>query len=189
MRDKEIEIKVKVQHADLLEEFLKKNGRYTGENYQKDDYYTPSHRDFMARNPVEEWFRIRTEQTATVTYKLWHFDETGRSNHADEYETSIGDVASFKKILDALNFRFVVTVEKTRKTWRYQDYEVAVDSVVNLGDFVEVEYKGNEATDPKQIVEEMVRFLKSVGCTQIRRSFSGYPFALLHPKEQEFEAV
>jgi len=188
--DIEIEIKVKVAHADRLEAYLGKHGTPTGEGDQKDDYYTPAHRNFMDKNPVEEWFRIRGTDSGKLTYKRWHFDEAGHSNYCDEYESGVDDVGQMRKILAALNFEFLVTVEKHRRTWMWGDYEVAIDAVANLGDFVEVEYKGTAVgADPAKITRDMVEFLKSAGCTDIQRSHSGYPFALLHPEKQEFVPV
>lgn len=190
MADFEIEIKVQLDKVDLLAKLLADKGEFTGENYQRDDYFTPAHRNFLDKEPVEEWLRLRGSESGKITYKLWHYDKSGRSNYCDEYETTVGSTVQFRKILDALNFKFLVTVEKKRKTWLYKDYEIAIDKVTKLGDFVEVEYK-RPATkaDSAKIVAEMVEFLKSVGCTNIRRSYSGYPYAMLHPNEQEFEAV
>jgi len=65
---------------------------------------------------------------------------------------------------------------------------VAVDSVKGLGDFVEIEYKGeNENADPKKVTEGMVDFLKKVGCGKIMRNYVGYPFQLLFPEEVKWE--
>ena len=93
-----------------------------------------------------------------------------------------------KKILEVLNFKSIVKVDKLRKTWTYKNYEIATDSVKGLGDFVEIEYIGkDEKVDPKKITEEMINFLKSVGCGQIKRNYVGYPFQLLFPKEVKYE--
>ena len=90
--------------------------------------------------------------------------------------------------MNVLNFKSLVKVDKIRKIWEYQDYEVAVDSVKNLGDFVEIEYIGKDRNvDPKKVTEEMINFLKSVGCKKIKRNYVGYPFQLLFPEEVKFE--
>jgi len=79
-------------------------------------------------------------------------------------------------------------VDKLRKIWIYKDYEVAVDSVRGLGDFVEIEYKGeNKNADPKKVTEEMIGFLKEVEVGKIMRNYVGYPFQLLFPKEVKYE--
>lgn len=190
MKDIEIEIQVRVEGVELLEDFLHKNGKFTGEKYQKDDYYTPSHRNFLAKEPVEEWLRLRNSQSGSITYKKWHYDENGKSEYCDEYESKIGDVEQLQKILAVLDHELIATVEKTRRTWVYNDYEVAIDKVTSLGDFVEVEYKGTgDVADATKITDGMIAFLKSVGCTAIERNFVGYPFMILYPEKQVFKAV
>ena len=92
-----------------------------------------------------------------------------------------------KNIFKALNIKPLVKVDKKRILWMYKDWEVAIDSVKNLGNFVEIEYKGNSGKSPKQITTEMVRFLKDVGCGKISRNYMGYPYQLLFPKEIKYE--
>ena len=58
-----------------------------------------------------------------------------------------------------------------------------------MGDFVEIEYIGkDEKADPKKITQEMINFLKNIGCEKIKINYVGYPFQLLFPKEVEYEA-
>ena len=117
------------------------------------------------------------------------FYENGKSGHCDEYKTEIEDIIQARKIFEALNFKFLVTVDKLRKTWKYKDYEIDIDSIKGLGDFVEIEYIGNEDADPKKITEEMIKFLKEIGCGKINRNYVGYPFQLLFPEETKYEEV
>ncbi len=70
----------------------------------------------------------------------------------------------------------------------YKDYEISIDSVKGLGDFVEIEYIGrDEKVDPKKVTEEMINFLKGLRCGKIIRNYVGYPFQLLFPEEVKFE--
>ncbi len=189
MSDIEIEIQVRIENSKPLTEFLEKNADFQAEKHQVDEYFSPSHRNFIEPRPIKEWLRLRDSSgTYSINYKNWQYEEDGKSNYADEYETKIGDLGKLKKILDVLNFKSIVTVDKLRKTWMYEDYEIALDTIKGLGDFVEIEYKGNdEKVDPKKITEEMVRFLKDIGCGKINRNYVGYPFQLLFPEEVENE--
>lgn len=75
-----------------------------------------------------------------------------------------------------------------RKIWTYKDFEIAVDSVESLGDFVEIEYMGkDEKVNPKKVTAEMVNFLKQVDCGKITRNYVGYPFLMLFPNEVKYE--
>jgi adenylate cyclase, class 2 len=190
MKDVEIEIKVRVSDATKLEAFLGDKARFLGEEYQKDEYFTPAHRNFIAPRPTAEWLRLRTSETNSIAYKHWHFDQSGHGTYCDEYETSISSVGQLHKIFQALDIEPVMTVEKKRRSWRYHAYEVALDHVTGLGDFVEIEFRGStESVKPKQITDAMITLLKDIGCGRIERNHQGYPFMLLYPDEVAFETV
>jgi adenylate cyclase class 2 len=189
LNDIEIEIQVSVENAKPLVEFLEKNGKFAGEKHQVDEYFTPAHRNFLDTRPVPEWLRLRdADNKYSFNYKNWYFDGLGRSHHCDEYETKIEDLKSVRKILMALNFKSLVVVDKIRKIWTYRDYEVALDKVKDTGDFVEIEYIGqDESVDPVKVSEEMVNFLKGLNLGQIKRHYGGYPFLLMFPNEVKWE--
>lgn len=189
MNDVEIEITVNIENNKPLMEFLEKNAEFEKEKHQIDEYFSPAHRDFLDVRPVKEWLRLRdADGEYSINYKNWHYDKNGKSYHCDEYETKVEDLRQIKKILDILNFKSLVKVDKIRKTWIYKDYEIDIDSVKKLGDFVEIEYIGkDENVDPKKITEKMIDFLKNLGCGKIKRDYIGYPFRLLFPDEVKSE--
>lgn len=185
----EIEIQVNIENSKSLMEFLERNAVFQKENHQIDEYFSPSHRDFIALRPVEEWLRLRESSGKYfINYKNWHYDKEGKGHYCDEYETKIEDINQLRKILEVLDFKSLVKVDKVRKIWTYKDYEIAIDSVKELGDFVEIEYIGKDnQVDPKKVTDEMVKFLKTIDCGKIKRNYVGYPFQLLFPKEVKLE--
>jgi adenylate cyclase class 2 len=189
MNNIEIEIKVNIEKSNPLIDFLEKNAKFKSKNHQIDEYFSPAHRDFTSVRPVNEWLRLRdSEGKYSINYKNWYRDQKGRTSYCDEYETEIGDLNKFKKILNVLNFKPLTKVDKSRKTWVYKDYEIDIDSVKKLGDFVEIEYIGkDEKVNPEEITEKMINLLKKIGCGKIKRDYVGYPFRLLFPKEEKFE--
>jgi adenylate cyclase class 2 len=188
MNDIEIEIQVKIERTKPLLIFLRENGRFQGQKRQIDEYFSPPHRDFLAIRPTKEWLRLRSaERKCSINYKNWHYDDKGKSHYCDEYESGIEDIRKFKKILGALNFKSVVAVDKVRKIWTYKDYEIGIDSVRNLGDFIEIEYIGKKKVDADKTTAEMISFLKKIGCGKIERNYVGYPFQLLFKDEVKFE--
>jgi adenylate cyclase, class 2 len=190
MSDIEIEIQVKVEGVSNLINYLNDKAKFIGNMYQKDEYFIPQHRNFVDKRPVEEWLRLRKSKKDSITYKKWYYEKDGKSTHCDEYETNVDDVSKIKKIFKSLDYRSVILVEKNRSSWIFNDYEVSIDKVTNLGDFVEVEYKGtNDKVNPKKIIKEMIKFLKSSGCKKVERNFMGYPFMILYPNEVKFEEV
>lgn len=184
----EIEIQVKVEKLKPLMRFLKAKADFQGEKHQIDEYFSPIHKDFLRVRPVSEWLRLRSAGGQfSINYKNWHREKDGKSYYCDEFETKIGSAEVAKNILSALNFRPITAVDKLRKIYTYKDYEVAIDSVKDLGDFVEIEYVGkNSKADPKKITSEMIDFLKRIGCGEIKINYGGYPYLLLFPKEAKY---
>ena len=187
-KDKEIEIQVQIENSRRLMVFLEKEAEFVGEKRQMDRYFTPAHRKFPQVRPVKEWLRLRnSEGKFWINYKNWHYDKDVKSHYCDEYETVIEDLGQMEKIFKALDMKEVVTVDKVRKIYNYGDYEIAIDTVNGLGDFVEIEFKRKVNKDPAEVTQEMVGWLKNIGVGKITRNYVGYPFQLLFPEETKEE--
>jgi adenylate cyclase class 2 len=191
LNNKEIEIQVRIEKPEVLLDFLNKNAQFKNEQRQVDEYFTPSDRDFTSVRPVREWLRVReSAKGSSVNYKIWNYDENGKSSYADEFETPVSNVVAMRNIFERIKCRKIAVVDKTRKTWLFKDYEVTIDSVKNLGEFVEIEYSGkDENIDAKKVIGEMISFLKDIGCGKTERNYVGYPFQILFPEEVKFEEV
>ncbi len=182
MEDREIEIKVKVEDQRPLLAFLKKKARYIGSRRQIDEYFVPAHRNFLAVYPVKEWLRLREENGKyKITYKGFYYGKDGKPTSCDEFETGLDDIGQARKIFKALNMRPIVKVDKVRRTWMYRDYEIALDRVARLGDFVEIELKG-VSRNSRRTTDGMMRFLKDLKVGEIH-VYEGYPYHLLFPKK------
>ena len=92
-----------------------------------------------------------------------------------------------RKIFEVLNFKKIAVVDKVRKVWTHGDYEIAVDAVKDLGDFVEVELLTDKEVDAPKIIAEMIDFLKKAGCGKLEKNSVGYPFMLLFKDEVVIE--
>jgi adenylate cyclase class 2 len=186
MKDIEIEIQALVERSEALKGFLEEKAQFVSEKRQVDQYFIPAHEDFTKADPIQKWLRLRSEEDiATINYKYWHY-ENGIGQYADEFESKIDDKESLEKILNALDCKPLVTVDKTRRKYNYEDYEVGLDTVVGLGEFVEIEYKGKDGADHKKITQEMIDFLQSQDCGKIRLNNGGYPYMLLFPEKTNY---
>jgi len=175
----EIEIKVKVDNLAEIKKKVSKVGKLVKAIKQTDDYYVPTHRDFFAKKPhPTEYLRIRTNPDKIVfEYDLSiNKREDGDHDYAEEYETEILNKEELEKILGFMDFKRVVTIEKSREYWMCGDIEVALDSVKDLGSYIEAEAKG-DFRDNKEAKKECIKFLENLGIkdvqnTQIKK---GYP--------------
>jgi len=179
----EVEIKIEIDSFEEIKEKVSEVGKLIKSINQVDDYFIPSHRDFFAQKPhPTEWLRIRTNPDKVI----FEYDKSinkkanGEQECAEEYETEISNAEEFRKILNFLDFKKVVTVDKQREYWDCGDLEIALDKIEGLGSFIEVEAKGNfeNTADAKKAC---LKFLADLGIknaedVQINK---GYPVLLL----------
>lgn len=189
MKNVEVEIQVEIENIKPLVSLLEKEGKFLFSEHQIDHYYTPTHRDFKAIKPINEWLRLRNSSGKySITYKNWHRDENKKTNHCDEYETTLGEIDQLEKIFGVLDFSTVVIVDKKRKAYLFKDWEIALDEVKNLGNFVEIEYKGETVRDQKEIADEMKDFLRALNLGKIKINSVGYAYKLLNPDDDHLES-
>jgi adenylate cyclase class 2 len=145
----EVELKFPLADAEPVVRRLAALGaRSAPQEQQTDVYFSHPARDFAK---TDEALRIRSVgELHLVTYKGPVVDSQTKTRR--EIELPIGDQESrskFAEILSLLGFRPVCEVRKTRQpyhvTWRDREFEVALDQVVGLGSFVEVETIASEA--------------------------------------------
>ena len=180
---REIELKFPLKNKEAvlakLESLVGEPGQVVT---QKDTYFNPPHRDFLEPEHVSEWLRIReTEKGATINYKNWHKEDNVESVKADEYETSIDEPEAMDRIFDVLQFKKLIVVEKKRQTWDYKDVEIAIDEVIDLGSFIEIEAKGNFESE-EAAEKHLYDILKELGAEVGEQDFKGYPMLLLEKK-------
>jgi len=182
----EVEIKVKIDNFEEIKKKVSTLGKLIKSIKQVDDYYIPCQRDFFANKPQPiEHLRIRTnpdkvvfEYTRTINLK-----EDGDYDFAEEYETEIYNVEEFKKTLEFLDFKKVVTLEKHREYWMCGDIEVALDYIKDLGYFIEAEAKG-DFKDSAEAKKACIDFLENLGIKDVenKQIKMGYPQLLLENK-------
>ena len=188
--DREVEIQVTLENVKPLLKFVKEKAKFISEEREIDQYFTPKHRDFAKGKVISEWLRLRNaEGKNDINYKFWHRDEDGKTNHCTEYQTRLEDIDQMKKILTVLDFKPVVTVDKKRTKYHYKNYEITIDKVKSLDQTVEIEFKGKTNKTPKQITEEMIKFLQDLGVGKMKRSYQGYAFLCLRPDKAEYEEI
>ena len=185
MRDREIEIKIRIDREKLNEvrRKLEKIARFEKSVRQRDEYFTPSHRNFVAPRFPYEWLSIRKRgDKAFLNYKHFYPESGEVKTHCDEFEVEIKNPEQLRKIFLALDFKKLVTVEKTREIYIYDErFEIALDVVKDLGYFIEIEalkdFGGVEATR-----RELFEFAKSLGIDTSKTDKRGYPYLLMERK-------
>lgn len=182
---KEVEIQAIIKNPGEIEKKLRKIGKFIGARRQVDKYFVPPCRDFFATDPPLEYLRVRFEKGKNhLNYSFLHFNKNGYLQETDEYETLVANPKVAEEIFQKIGMINRVTVVKTRKYFNCGNFEVTLDRVENLGNFMEVEAKKNFGGIEKT-KKSCLNFLKSLNIKYEIKSQMGYPRMLyqkLKPK-------
>ena len=179
----EVELKLRAGHGRVRERLDALGAEPLGRVEQVDTYYDAPHRSFAE---TDEALRVREERTdgdrangdgtdgdrtIRITYKGPLVEAASKTR--EEHETTVGDGAETRAILDGLGFAPAATVRKERERFAYEGYTVTLDTVEGLGEFVEVE---TEAEAVEAAREGAVAVLRELGLDpdeQVRTSYLG----------------
>lgn len=184
--DTEIEIKLPLsqRHFMKIKRILRRTALYKKTTKQIDTYFTPSHRNFVKPQYPFEWFSMRKRGNKTIlNYKHFHPENKKIMTHCDEFETQVQNPDVMYKILKALDFSKLVTVEKRRETYLVSDtFEIALDTVTDLGYFIEIEAL-KHSKDIDKTRTKLLQYAKQLGLPVTHTDFRGYPYLLMKGKK------
>ncbi|HEY1074877.1 MAG TPA: class IV adenylate cyclase [Patescibacteria group bacterium] len=167
----EVEVKARAKNPEKLLEALADVGvKFNDPSLQHDTIYVDN--DYDPKNPKldRNILRLRSE----TGRNLLTLKRDGK-NELDslERETAIADAKSMHDILFFLGYKPFIEVKKYRRKARFNDIELCLDEVENLGMFIEVE-KLTQEEDTEKIQEELFSFLLSLGVQEEDRVTQGY---------------
>jgi len=142
-------------------------------------------RDFFAKEPPIEYLRIRFENGKNhLNYSFLHFDRKGWLKKTDEYETLIERPEIVEDIFKKIGLIPKVTVIKTRKYFDCGNFEITLDWVRGLGNFMEIEAKKNFGGINKTR-KACLNFLNTLNIEYEMRTQMGYPRMLYRKLENK----
>ena len=150
----EIEAKLRIESPQAVERKLTQLGAEFVAEQSHIDYHFDD--EGLTLSMSDSALRLRRQSTGEnirsfLTYK--GPKEKSRLKRRREIETEIEDPDVAAKILRALGYRKMLTIEKRRRLWRFGQCEVALDSLPLLGDFVEIE--GPSEDDIRTVQESL----------------------------------
>lgn len=172
---REIEIKLKAINLNEIEEKLKQQGCVFSEPIFQHDVVYSSTQNTEAYDKIGGVgyvaIRIRYQDNkATLTLKKQQSHEMDNL----EYESEVENPKDVHEMLLILGWKPEVEVKKTRKKGKLGEYEVCLDRVEKLGDYLELEKLTNDDVDPEKIRKEFLEILKPFGLSEKDEETSGY---------------
>ncbi len=138
----EIEAKIKVDKLEDIEKRLLILGAEpVGKWEEYDTFYDTS--DNMLRSK-DSALRLRVRKSITTNehfYKLTYKGprEEGKYKAREEIEISVDSPENVDMLLQAIGFKVVISYSKRRATWKLNECIIELDSLEDLGNFVEIE--------------------------------------------------
>ncbi|MGB9965500.1 class IV adenylate cyclase [Halobacterium hubeiense] len=198
----EVEVKVPADHDAVRAALADAGAERAGTVAQADTYFDAPHRDFAE---TDEALRVRRVATASeaferdivdgdlaaaidavldgddradgesrVTYKGPLLEAESKSR--EEFETLVGSGETAREIFSRLGFDPAATVRKLRETHHVDGFEVLLDAVEGVGEYVEVETEVETDGEVEAAREDAYALLRRLGLDpddQIRTSYLG----------------
>lgn len=180
---KEVEILVEVFDTkenvlSILKKFKDGGIKNTIDKY----YYDPLRENLKPMNlRLTECFRIRQKENINyITYKVDKFNKDDKWIYSDEYETRVESISELSKIIEHLGLKELITINSKKHLFTTDTYEIVFETIENLGNFIEVEFKSEEDFDNVlEIKEKIQEFIKNLGLNISEELNMGKPELML----------
>lgn len=182
---REIEIKLRALNLQLVEQKLLELGCELSDSVTQEDI------NFIHKDDTK-WFEVtdgnflypRIRKQNDKPLKLTVKKPLLNEMDCIEHELEINDTDEARAIMEMFGYVEGVTVKKTRKTAKFEDYTITLDEVEELGSFVEIERVVTDG-DAQAIQQSMFDFAKTnFGLEKDEKVMKGYDI-LMHYKLQE----
>ncbi len=160
----EVERRFLLNKSNTIEENLRKQGaKLVNHTHVIDHWFVPNHVKSMEDNleffEGKDGFSVRVREAIdvysnrnTITIEI---KKLINSSHANclEHEVVVQSLADAGKLLNLMNFKKVITIDKERFVYALGEIKYAFDSIKNFGTGFEVEIKSDQ---PLQKAEEKI---------------------------------
>ena len=171
---REIEIKLKVKDLDELEKKLIEKGCVFSEPIgQHDVIYSNTANPTNWAKSTEGHITVRIRREGERAELNLKQQQTYEMDNI-EYESEIEKPEVIHKMLELLGWKPEVEVKKTRKKGKLGKYEVCLDKVEKLGNFIELEKMTEHDDDPETVRKELFSAIKPFGLSEKDEETKGY---------------
>lgn len=185
---REIEILVELKDSVEKAKSALQSFEYVGAKHTVDTYYFDPKRKNLKLNEngkLMECCRLREkDQRYFVTYKMDNYNGD-EWIYSDEYESEVKDIEALKKIFECLGLEKLVVVDNTKHIFKTPQYEVVVEEVKELGNFLEVEALVDDQAIAAEVIKKQIyEFIISLGLKIGAELNSGKPELLMVKKNK-----
>jgi len=168
----ENEVKYSIKNIDEIKKKIESLGfNFIKKTYQKDYYFSPPHKNFAGTKKY--YLRLRNaENKAEFAYHV-----VKNNLKTKEWSVFVNHFEDLLKILNLLDFKIDCIVGKERLIYKKDNIKIMLDSVKNLGKFIEIECMGQFGKSERKKFGELINLLKLKKTQGV--SGMGYPDLLM----------
>jgi len=165
----EVEIRAKVNNFEKIRNELKKlNAEFIKQEKQA-DYIFGRAKDLDSEHKIlEGHFVARIREKGDK--RLLEFKEINRNGVGMEFSSSLSSIESGFNFLQKLDFEKSFSIIKNLESYKYQDFEICLDDVEQLGFFIEIEHSSKEDGDKTEALKKCQDLLNLIASGAILES-------------------
>ncbi len=158
----EVEVKARIDSFEEMEKGLEDLGAVkTKTEFQEDIYFQSPIVDFA---DTDEALRIRTtDNDIFITYKGPKLNDEAKTRK--EVEMRIESAEKASDIFAEIGFTPARTVRKSRRYYRYENFEISLDDVEGLPPYMEIEIALSDSEDYTEAQDKIFQLFKKLGIT------------------------
>jgi adenylate cyclase class 2 len=169
---KEIEVKAYLKNPDEVVQKLTSIGSTLSETIKQiDTVYTKIVGNVEEYLKNDHFVRIRKKSDGRFIFTVKKPLSKKVLTKA-EHETEIKNAEELEQALFLMGYQISNRVVKNRRTTHYKEFEICIDSVDELGSFIEIEKMSEDNADA--VREELNDFLTSLGVSPADEVHKGY---------------
>ncbi len=157
----EVEVRAKVNNFNEIKKALEKIGaNFVNSKKQIDKIFGSAKFLDSEHKIIEGGLSARIREVDGK--RTLEFKEIVREKGGIELNCEVSTIEIAEKMLKKLDFEEAFTIEKTRETYSYKDFEIALDNVEQLGSFIEIEKSINSEEGMEEARKECVDLLDKI---------------------------
>lgn len=170
----EVELRALLKNRKAIEKALVQKGALVIKHLKVKDFWYCSKNAHTYRDASIDRsgfaLRIRIEKdlslkkiTSSIDCKTLH---KGKSHTAcNEYELPIKDIFQARKLLESINLKEFLVINKERKVYKYQKFSLYFDKIEGVGDGLEIEIMTSKGTE-KVKYNQLLNLATKLGISQ-----------------------
>lgn len=162
----EIEIKIPLTSEEtnsVRKNLVRKWGKTESVLNQEDIYWTIPMRNIAETDEAVRTRKIIQNEKTSIIELTYKGPKTGEEMKIrEEINVRVDDEKNLQRILERIDCQPVESVSKKREVWKIEDMEIALDDVVGVGKYMEVEInveitENSQIEKPKNKIKDFIK--------------------------------